>query len=483
MKLFYQEMLGFLLVIITSIVIIGSSTIHFATIQAYSQSYSRLEGYGNSIGKLALAKNNPQHELDAKFLRNLQVVMEGEDVNLRIFNNKNRQVYPETEMNWALPEKLFKQLKKGKTIHIRNDHEDGRVASFSNKDPYTSVIVPWLSKGKLVGLIWIGSRVQNVEQMIVREKHNLVTALLSSLIIGGLISFVLSYYISRKIKLLSNATKRVAHGNFDVHLKHKNTDEIDDLARNFNIMVNALKESSNEIKAQEKRRDQFMADAAHEMRTPLTTINGLLEGFEYDAIPEEAKPKSIALMHSETKRLIRLVNENLDYEKIRSNKISLIQAKFNATEILTNLLTQMKQKAVEKNDELILNCPPEVEVYADKDRFTQIMVNLVQNALQFTENGKITISAKRIKHAVQFKISDTGIGMNKKQMKYIFERFYKADPSRAKIGSGESGLGLSIVLSLIKQHGGKIDVDSKPGKGAVFTVTLYDKGYKEFVKD
>ena len=483
MKLFYQEILGFLLVIITSIVIIGSSTIHFATIQAYSQSYTRLEEYGTSIGKLALAKDNPKHELDAKFLKNLQVVMEGEDVNLRIFNNKNRQVYPETTMNWALPQKLFKQLKNGKKIRIRNDHEDGRVSSFSNKDAYTSVIVPWRSKGKLVGVIWIGSRVQNVEQMIVREKHNLLTALLSSLVIGGLISFILSYYISRKIKLLSNATKKVAQGDFNVHLKHKDTDEIDDLARNFNIMVNALKESNDEIKAQEKRREQFMADAAHEMRTPLTTINGLLEGFEYDAIPEEAKPKSIALMHSETKRLIRLVNENLDYEKIRNNKISLIQSKFNATEVLANLLTQMKQKAAQKNDELILNCPQQVEVYADKDRFTQIMVNLVQNALQFTENGKITISAKRIEHGAQFKIADTGIGMNKKQMKYIFERFYRADPSRAKIGSGESGLGLSIVLSLIKQHGGKINVDSEPGKGATFTVTLYDKGYKEFIKD
>lgn len=188
-------------------------------------------------------------------------------------------------------------------------------------------------------------------------------------------------------------------------------------------------------------------------------------------------------MHSETKRLIRLVNENLDYEKIRNNKISLIQSRFNATEVLTNLLTQMKQKAIQKNDKLILDCPSEVEVYADKDRFTQIMVNLVQNALQFTENGKIKISAWRIKHGAQFEIADTGIGMSQKQMKYIFERFYKADPSRAKIGSGESGLGLSIVLSLIKQHGGKIDVDSEPGKGAKFTVTLYDKGYKEFIKD
>ena len=185
-------------------------------------------------------------------------------------------------------------------------------------------------------------------------------------------------------------------------------------------------------------------------------------------------------MQNETRRLIRLVNENLDYEKIRSNKITLLKTKFNAFIVLNDLLTQMKKKAQQENDNLVLHCPENLEVYADRDRFTQIMVNLVQNALQFTKNGTITISGQRIDHGTQFSVRDTGIGMNEEQKKFIFDRFYKADASRAKLGSGESGLGLAIVLSLIRQHGGKIEVDSQPGMGATFTVTLYDEGYENY---
>lgn len=474
-------MLAFLLIIVTSIAIVGYSALNFATNQAYEQSYQRLEGYARSLGNLALQKDpeDSDKKLDRNFLSKMQVVMQGEDMNLRIFNDKSQQVYPETPAKLSIPENFTKKLKKGEVIRIRNDHEDRRV-SFSNSDAYTSILYPWKQNGKFVGILWIGSRVQNVEQTIMREKRNLVTALLVTLMVGIFLSFILSYFISNRIQRLSKATKKIAQGDFNVHLKHRDTDEIDDLARDFNLMVSALKQSNEEIKAQEKRRDEFMADAAHEMRTPLTTINGILEGLQYDVIPEADKPKSIALMQSETKRLIRLVNENLDYEKIRSNKITLLKTNFNAFDVLNNLITQMKQKAGQENDNLVLHCPEHIEVYADRDRFTQIMVNLVQNALQFTKDGTITISGQRLEHAAQFSVRDTGIGMSDEQKKFIFDRFYKADASRAKLGSGESGLGLAIVLSLIKQHGGKIEVDAEPGIGSTFTVTLYDEGYEEY---
>ena len=267
-----------------------------------------------------------------------------------------------------------------------------------------------------------------------------------------------------------------------MQIKHKDSDEIDQLAENFNQMVLALKRSNEEVKAQENRRDQFMADAAHEMRTPLTTINGILEGLQYDAIPEESKPKSIALMQRETKRLIRLVNENLDYEKIRNNQINLIKTNFNATPVLLDLKSQLMQNAKKAGDKLIFEVPTDLPIYANRDRFTQVMVNLVQNAIQFTHDGKIKVSGKRLKHGAEFSVKDNGIGMSDDQIKYIFERFFKADPSRARMGTGESGLGLAIVSSLIKQHGGKITVDSKPGQGATFTVTFYDKGYEQFIE-
>lgn len=481
MKLLYQHLLAFLAVVLTSVAIMGVSVIHYTREAAYEQNFIRLEGYANAIGEQGLNNRSHSMVLDGDFLLKMQNVMSGDDVTMRIFNNQNEQIFPVPRTDLRLPSKVFANLKRGESLRIRNDHEKSG-AKLSTSKAYTSVLVPWFYKGKLVGAILIGSRVANLEASIVSEKRNLLVALLFSLLVGLILSLVISLYSNQRIKRLSQATQKVAAGNFAIHLEDKGNDEFDELARNFNKMVTALEKSQEEIAAQEKRREQFMADAAHEMRTPLTTINGILEGLQYDVIPDDSKPKSIALMQRETKRLIRLVNENLDYEKIRNNQIMLVKANFNATQVLTDLLTQMKNKAQQMNDKLVLSAPDELPVYADHDRFTQIMVNLVQNALQFTQDGTVTISGRRVEHGTEFSVKDTGIGMSEEQQKYIFERFYKADPSRARSGTGESGLGLAIVLSLVKQHGGQIKVESKPRQGSTFTFTIFDHGYEQYVK-
>lgn len=440
-----------------------------------------MESYANSLGNLAEADSqNGTALLSNNFLNQLEYVLRGDDAHLRIFNDKNEQIYPKTKARIQLSQEVFTTLKNGQEIRIQNNHNENSPIS-STKDAYTGVLVPWMNGKNLVGIVWIGSRVKHVERPILMAKRNLLRALLITVAVGLLLSFIISYYSTKRIKRLSRATQKVASGNFNVQIEHKDSDEIDQLAENFNKMVQALKQSNEEVKAQEERRDQFMADAAHEMRTPLTTINGILEGLQYDAIPEDSKPKSIALMQRETKRLIRLVNENLDYEKIRNNQIMLVKTNFNATIILHDLKSQLKQNATKANDELVVEAPDQLPIYADRDRFTQVMVNLVQNAIQFTHDGKIIISGKRIEHGTQLSVKDNGIGMSKNQTKYIFERFFKADPSRARMGTGESGLGLAIVSSLIKQHGGKVEVFSAPGKGSTFTVTFYDKGYEQFV--
>lgn len=474
-------MLSFLLIIVTTISIIGYSEIGYARNQAYTQNYQRMESYANSLGNLAEADSqNGTALLSNNFLNQLEYILRGDDAHLRIFNDKNEQIYPKTKARIQLSQEVFTTLKNGQEIRIQNNHNENSPIS-STKDAYTGVLVPWMNGKNLVGIVWIGSRVKHVERPILMAKRNLLRALLITVAVGLLLSFIISYYSTKRIKRLSRATQKVASGNFNVQIEHKDSDEIDQLAENFNKMVQALKQSNEEVKAQEERRDQFMADAAHEMRTPLTTINGILEGLQYDAIPEDSKPKSIALMQRETKRLIRLVNENLDYEKIRNNQIMLVKTNFNATIILHDLKSQLKQNATKANDELVVEAPDQLPIYADRDRFTQVMVNLVQNAIQFTHDGKIIISGKRIEHGTQLSVKDNGIGMSKNQTKYIFERFFKADPSRARMGTGESGLGLAIVSSLIKQHGGKVEVFSVPGKGSTFTVTFYDKGYEQFV--
>lgn len=483
MKLIYQHLLGLFLIIVSTVSIIGYAELDYARNQAYMQNFHRMEGYAQSLGSLAASNSQDGTALlNNQFLNQLQYVLRDDEVHIQIFDANSVQIYPNTNgEKIKLAPSVFKILKKGKEIRIKNNNTETSYIG-TTKNAYTGVLFPWFHGKKLVGVVWIGSTVRNVEKPIQMAKKNLINALLVSLIVGVILSLILAYYSTTKIKKLSRATQKVARGDFDVQIDHKNHDEIDQLASNFNYMVQKLKQSSEEIKAQEKRRDKFMADVAHEMRTPLTTINGILEGLQYDAIPEDSKPKSIELMNKETKRLIRLVNENLDYERIRSNSVKLIKTKFDARDLLINVKDQMQQNASKANDQLKLEIPKSIFVYADPDRFTQMMVNLIQNAIQFTHDGEITIRAKRVSHGAKFQVEDTGIGMTEEESKYIFERFFKADPSRTKSGTGESGLGLAIVSSLVTQHGGEIYVDSIPQKGSTFTIILYDEGYEKKTK-
>src|SRR3712207_492474 len=149
-----------------------------------------------------------------------------------------------------------------------------------------------------------------------------------------------------------------------------------------------------EIGEQEERRNSLLANAAHELRTPLTTINGLIEGMQYGAIESEDYEQSLALMAQETQRLIRLVNETLDFEKIRTNKVSLVPEKFDASVLLNNLVTQLSKKANANDDKIVLKTPANLWMYADQDRIVQVLFNILQNAIQFTEHGEILVQGQ-----------------------------------------------------------------------------------------
>ena len=185
--------------------------------------------------------------------------------------------------------------------------------------------------------------------------------------------------------------------------------------------------------------------------------------------------QSIKLMQNDTKRLIRLVNDNLDYEKIRTNQISMDRKIFDASAVLETLHKQLSKKAEANQDRIEIYAPKAMDVYADYDRFVQIMFNIIQNAIQFTQNGVITISGQLVANGSEFSVSDTGIGMSEDQIKHIWDRYYKADPSRMSTKYGESGLGMAIVHQLVELHGGKITVKSKPNQGSTFTVFFPDR--------
>ena len=347
----------------------------------------------------------------------------------------------------------------------------------------TEVSRPYFYKGKMIAVVSIATFVSTIEQNMHQIKINLIMALLTASLVTLAVSYFLARSITKRIDRLRMATHQIAQGNYNVEVDDNGHDEVADLGRSFNQMTASLRESQQEIRRQEERRRQFMANAAHEMRTPLTTINGILEGLQYDAIPEEDKKHSIQLMQNDTRRLIRLVNDNLDYEKIRTNQIAMERKVFDASAVLENLREQLSKKAKEKKDTLHLDVEKNLRVYADYDRFVQIMFNIIQNAIQFTDNGIIDIRGKRVEKGSQFEVQDNGIGMTPEQLENIWERYYKADRSRMNTKYGESGLGLAIVRQLVLLHGGKIDVKSQYGKGTTFTIFFPDREYAPHNKD
>lgn len=492
-KLIYQQMLGFFTVIILLLICLAFSLFHLTKQMVYQDTWDRLEGYAYSLKSeamtLQVTDSGSEFVLDVTKLRNSEVILQNQNVHFTIYTAPDKILYPSYGFKSVISNSDWKKLKQGQILKRKSDlggrkkllakdqgNQNDMIPDTVTKQRMTDIFAPCFDpNGKLIAVISVGATVSSLEESFQTIRRNLVYTLVVSAILGIIGSYVLAHYTAKRIAVLRNATKQVAEGNFDVILKNGQRDEIDDLAASFNKMTTSLKESNEEIKWQEERRRQFMADAAHEMRTPLTTINGLLEGLAYDAIPEERKGQCIELMQNETKRLIRLVNENLDYEKIRSGQIALSKTTFNAVDAIKNVVAQLDKKAQTANDTFELDIPAEISVYADYDRFVQILLNITKNAIQFTNDGVIKITAKRQGDATKIQISDTGIGMTEEQIKNIWERYYKADISRKNTKYGESGLGLAIVHQLMQLHQGKIEVTSQLDQGSTFTLTFSDE--------
>lgn len=481
MKYLYQQLLAFAGVILLMVITLGFSFTQFTRQTLEQDNYNQLARYAEAVDQMSrkLSEESQFSSLtdDEQFLAALSLTeqtLDQEGVSLVFYDTNGNIKYPlssSTISDKLISSKQWQALKNGESQKMtteNNEYGESQTTSYA--------MVSFNKKGSgFYGVLVISQPATNVENSINAIRSNLF----KGFIIASILAIIVSYFFAtrqlKRIKSIRSATDEIAKGNFDIQIPDHGKDEFDDLASDFNSMTESLKESNEEIERQEERRRQFMADASHEMRTPLTTINGLLEGLQYDAIPEDQKAKAISLMQNETARLIRLVNENLDYEKIRTNQISIIIKKFDATETLSTLVTQLEQKAAAAGDQLILETQEPVTIYADYDRFVQVMVNIIQNAIQFTQDGEIRVSVFKKDKQTIVKIADTGIGMNEEQVKNIWDRYYKVDPSRKNTKYGESGLGLSIVQELVRLHNGTVDVESTLNEGTTFTISFPDE--------
>ena len=462
MKYFYQQLFGFVSVVLLTIAACGILFYNVMSNNVYTQRSQQLQSYAKGLIATDMS--------DADIYK-LGTILREENVSIAMFDENNEMTYPSSSIdtNSALTEDELNHLKNGAAINLKEVQMNFTGEAVDN---LITVYYPIIKNGQYKGYVALASPMSRIQTEVRELRNSMFIAFGAAIIIGIMMSFVFANYQTRRINKLRKATHKISEGDFDVKLPVESRDEFDDLMKDFNNMARSLRESEKEVERQENVRRQFMMDVAHEMRTPLTTMNGLLDGLKYNMVPESRRGRSLELISSETQRLIRLVNENLDYEKIRSNQIVLVQHRFAGIGAIQTVVEQIRELAKVKNNTLRYECDTDFSVYADYDRFVQILVNITKNANQFTDNGEILVKAWNEGKKAIVEISDTGIGIDEREIKEIWERFYKADVSRKSTKYGESGLGLAIVKSLVDSHRGKISVKSEVGKGTTFRVVF-----------
>lgn len=282
-------------------------------------------------------------------------------------------------------------------------------------------------------------------------------------IIAAFLGFFMANRIARPIHEVIDKTKQIEVGNYSDRITLvSNTEEINQLIH----CVNTLAET---LKRQQMSKKRMASDYAHELRTPLSTLQSNLEAM-IDGI-WEATPPRLESCRVEIVRLTRMISDIDKLVKIESDSFVLNKTKFSLTDVVKQVIINFQQDVEAKNISLETNLN-QFELYADRDKIIQVIINLLTNAIKYTnKDGAIQISVKQSNNNAYFIIKDTGIGIAKEDIPNIFEHLYRADKSRNR-DTGGSGIGLSVVKAIIDSHEGSIEAKSELGKGSEFIVTL-----------
>ncbi|WP_028776558.1 sensor histidine kinase [Shimazuella kribbensis] len=290
------------------------------------------------------------------------------------------------------------------------------------------------------------------------------TILIIAFIIGSILILIASRYLVRPLQAMTSATKKLAQGNFDIHVEIKRKDELGILADSFNLMAKELSEL-------EQMRKDFVSNVSHEIQSPLTSIRGYSEILKDEAISFEERNAFLDIIQQETERLSRLSENLLKLASLESNHHPFHPESYQLDEQLRRLVAFLEPQWSKKQLKMDVRLE-KINIIADQDQLSQVWLNLLSNSIKFTpDQGNIQIELTSKEQKIIVRITNTGIGIPKEAQQHIFDRFYTGDPARNRKKSG-NGLGLSIAKKIVELHNGEIEVESEVEKATTFTVSL-----------
>lgn len=332
--------------------------------------------------------------------------------------------------------------------------------------------IPLTEDGEIIGiLIPLGGAFQGTPrelEFIERTNRTLFYGALVGAIIALFLGVFLSRTITRPIRELTRATHAISEGDLSQQVPVRTNDELGELARAFNKMSAELSRSVN-------ARKQMTADIAHELRTPLSLILGHAEAVHDGVLPPTKE--NFEIIREEAVRLEHLVDDLRTLSLADAGELSILPQPIEPDRLLREVTSLYQYQAQKKNISLELDgaigaTPPLPTLEVDPGRMTQVLTNILDNALRHTpEGGRIVLSARQRGGRVELAVQDSGPGLPKEETERIFERFYRADASRRR-DEGGSGLGLAIAKSIVQAHNGQIWAESEPGKGLKIIISL-----------
>lgn len=288
------------------------------------------------------------------------------------------------------------------------------------------------------------------------------------LLFASIVIYPMTYRMVKPFREMAAVTRKFANGDFSGRVSVKGKDEVAELAAALNSMAVSLSATENMSRS-------FVANISHELKTPMTTISGFVDGILDGTIPEEKQAHYLRIVSDEVKRLSRLVKSMLELSRIDNGTVTLKKTSFDLTDAVCGTLLTFEQRIEEKNVEIAgLSDCERVTVNADFDLLGQVVYNLIDNAVKFVpENGQLTIRVARENGRIYCAIRNSGDGLSPEEMPRVFERFYKTDRSRSLDKTGV-GLGLYIVKTIVNLHHGEIFVRSVQGEYCEFVFWVPD---------
>ena len=356
-------------------------------------------------------------------------------------------------------DELVEGIQEGNVVSL----ETGSSSIFGT--PMLIVGYP-LSEGQLSGIFMCRS-MPEIKVSLNEMYRAGVFCLLLAFLLTALVSLVTSRKMTEPLMDMNRAAKEIAGGNFEKRGEITSKDEMGQLAESFNHMAESLENI-------EKSRRAFIANVSHDLRSPLTSIQGFLTAMLDGTIPPEKQERYLRIVLEESQRLSRLAEGIVDMSRAQDSKIVLEMTSFDLNEVIRENSAVLEPQLQEKGLSVEVSfAAKETMVYADQDKISRVLHNLMSNAIKFSrENGTIEIETTFSgKNKVLVSIRDHGAGISEEDQKYIFDRFYKADATRNQDKTG-AGLGLSIVREFVQAHGETVAVKSKVGEGSAFLFTL-----------